>query len=151
NESSMRSFLEGMRELGWVDEENITIERRSAEGKTDRYRVLVQKLVDLDVDVLVILGAPSLVLTAQQATRTIPIVMAGSAVDPVSLKLANSLAAPGGNVTGSTLTTGPELSGKRLELLREIAPGISRVAVLSQPSIPIEAPTQTAARALGLT
>ena len=147
----MQAFLEGMRELGWVDGQNITIERRSAEGRTDRYPILAQEMVDLKVDVLIILGAPSFVLAAHQATRTIPIVIAGLAVDPVGLGLANSFAAPGGNVTGSTLIAGPDLGGKRLQLLKEVAPGISRVAVLSQPSIPVDAPTESAARALSLT
>ena len=146
--STMGAFLEGMRALGWVDGQNITIERRSAEGHTDRYLTLAQEMVDLKVDVLVILGAPSFVLAAQQATRTIPIVMAGLAVDPVRLGLVNGFASPGGNVTGSTLIAGPELGGKRLQLLKEVAPGISRVAVLSQPSIPVDAPTESAARAL---
>src|SRR5262245_60502561 len=146
----MRNFLEGMRELGWVDGQNITIDRKSAEGKADRYRALAQEMVDLKVDALVISGAPAFVLEAQRATHTIPIVMAGLAVDPVSLKLANSLASPGGNVNRPTLATGPELTGKRLGMLKEVAPGISRVALLSQASIPIQAPTEDAARALSL-
>jgi putative ABC transport system substrate-binding protein len=77
--------------------------------------------------------------------------MAGLSVDPVGLGLANSFASLGGNVTGSTLIAGPELGGKRLQLLKEVAPVISRVAVLSQPSIPVDAPTERAARALSVT
>jgi putative ABC transport system substrate-binding protein len=149
--STMQAFLEGMREQGWVDGQNIMVERRSVEGHTDRYPILAQEMVDLKVDVLVILGAPSFVQAAHQATRTIPIVMAGLSVDPVGLGLANSFASPGGNVTGSTLIAGPELGGKRLQLLKEVASRISRVAVLSQPSIPVDAPTESAARVLSVT
>ena len=145
----MRAFLEGMRELGWVDGQNITIERTSAEGVPGRYRALAQTMVDRRVDALVISGVPAFVLAAQQATRTIPIVMAGLAGDPVGLGFAKSLAAPGGNVTGSTFTIGSEIIGKRLQLLKEVAPGISRVAVLSQFEPDIS--TESAARALGLT
>jgi putative ABC transport system substrate-binding protein len=148
---TMRAFLGGMRELGWVDGQNITIERRSAEGHTDQYAALTQEMVDLKMDVLVILGAPALVQAAQQATHTIPIVAAGLAVDPVGLRLAKSFSSPGGNVTGSTLIAGSELGGKRLQLLKEVAPRTSRVAVLSQPSIPVDAPTESGARTLGIT
>ena len=150
---SMRGFLEGMRELGWVDGQNITIERRSALGHTDRYLALAQEMVNLKVDVMVISGAVPFVQAAQQATRTVPIVMAGLAGNPVTLKLANSFASPGGNVTGSTFTIGPGHWGKLLELLKEMAPRISRVAILHQPGRDLsdDAMTERAARTLGLT
>src|SRR5262245_31527547 len=147
---SMRGFLEGMRELGWVDGQNITIERRSALGHQDRYLALAQEMVDLKVDAMVISGAVLFVQAAQQATRTVPIVMAGFAGNPVTLKLANSFASPGGNVTGSTFTIGPEYGGKVLELLKEMAPRISRVAVLHQRSQGPSDATERAARTLSL-
>ena len=149
--SSMRAFLEGMREFGWVDGQNIAIERRSAEGRADRYAALVHEMLDLKVDVLVVSGALPFVLAAQQATRTIPIVMVGLSGDPVGAGLARSLAAPGGNVTGSATEMGGEMSGKRLGLLKEAAPRISRVAFLYQPGNAPSSATESAARALNLT
>ena len=153
-ESSMRAFLEGMRAQGWIDGQNITIERRSAEGHVDRYLPLAQEMVNLKVEVLVISGATPFVLAAQQATRTIPIVMAGLYDDPVWRGLANSLASPGGNVTGSTFTAGPGLSVKWFELLKQVSPKISRVAFLYRPGGEVFTPdtsTENAARALGIT
>src|SRR5215831_18862763 len=109
-------------------------------------------MVNLGVDVLVVSGAPMLVRAAQQATRTIPIVMVGLGGDPVTLGLAKSLPSPGGNVTGSTFVVSPAMNGKRLELLKEAAPRISRVAMLygSNDGGP-NASATSAARALGLT
>ena len=149
-EDSMAAFLEGMHELGFVDGQNIVIERRSAEGQADRYPALLQEMVNLGVDVLVVSGAPILVQAAQQATRTIPIVMVGLGGDPVGLGLAKSLPSPGGNVTGSTFGVDSAMNGKRLALLKEVAPRISRVAVLHPPSDGPGASTESAARALGL-
>jgi len=148
---SARGFLDGLRALGWIDGQNITIERRSAGGRVEQYLSVVQEMVKLDVDALVLSGAPSLVLNAARETRTIPIVMAGLGADPVELGLVKSLARPGGNVTGSTFTTGPGLSGKRLELLKELAPAVSRVVLLTQPDVPAEKATRDAARAMNLT
>jgi len=103
------------------DGQNITIERRSAEGHTDRYLVLTHEMVGLKVDVLVILGAPSFVLAAHQATRTIPIVMAGLSVDPVGLGVANSFASPGATCPGQLSSLDRSWDGKRLQLLKEVA------------------------------
>jgi len=150
-EGVMAAFLEGMRELGWVDGQNIAIERRSAEGQADRFSALVQEMVNLRVDVLVVSGAPMLVLAAQQATRRIPIVVVGLGGDPVTLGLAKSLASPGSNVTGSTFGVDSAMNGKRLALLKEAVPRISRVAMLHPPSDGPGDATKTAARTLGLT
>ena len=124
------AFLQGLRDLGYVEGRNIVIEYRSAEGKFERLAALAAELVALKVDVIV---APNTVaaLAAKQATRTIPIVFAVAA-DPVQSGLVTSLARPGGNVTGSSVLA-PELVGKYLELLAQAVPGVSRVAVLWQP------------------
>lgn len=121
------AFRQGLRELGYVEGQNIAIEYRFAMGKEDRLHDLAAELVRLKVDLIV---TPSTLdaLAAQRATRTIPIVMALS-TDPVGTGLVASLARPGGNITGLT-TLSPELNGKRLELLKEAVPGLSRVAVL---------------------
>ena len=108
-------------------------------------------MVNLGVDVLVVSGAPMLVLAAQQATRTIPIVMAGLGDDLVTLGLAKSLSSPGGNVTGSTFGVDPAMNGKRLELLKEVVPRISRVAMLHPSNDDPGVSTKSAAHALGLT
>ena len=111
-----------------MEGKNIVIEYRHAEGKLDRLSALAAELVRLKVDVIVTGGGGGATRAAKEATKTIPIVMAGD-VDPVGQGSVTSLARPGGNVTGlSTLT--PEISGKRLELLKEIVPKLSRVAVL---------------------
>src|SRR5262245_34036444 len=154
-DSSTRAFLDGMRALGWIDGKNITIDRMSAEGHPDRFLAVAQKAVGLQVEVLVVSGWQPYVLAAQQATRTIPIVMVGMGGDPVVLGLAKSLSSPGGNVTGSKFSADPGTQGKRIELLRELAPEISRVAVLHQSGLGAGdssgAPTESAARAFGLT
>ncbi len=125
------AFIEGLRELGYVEGRNITIEWRVSKGKYERLPDLAAELVRLKVDVIVAPGAqnPS---AAKQATRTIPIVMTGTA-DPVGSGLVASLARPGGNVTGLS-TLAPEIVGKQLELLKEIVPRVSRVAVLWNPT-----------------
>jgi putative ABC transport system substrate-binding protein len=121
-------FRQSLRELGYVEGKNIVIEYRHAEGKLDRLSALSAELVRLKVDVIVTGGGGGATRAAKEATKTIPIVMAGD-VDPVGQGSVTSLARPGGNVTGlATLT--PEISGKRLELLKEIVPKLSRVAVL---------------------
>jgi putative tryptophan/tyrosine transport system substrate-binding protein len=124
------AFLQGLRDLGYVEGRNVVIEYRDAEGKPERLPALAAELVALKVDVIVVADTPS-ALAAKQATKTIPIVFT-SAGDPVGSGLVTSLARPGGNVTGLSLL-GPELVGKRLEQLKQAVPGVSRVAVLSQP------------------
>jgi putative tryptophan/tyrosine transport system substrate-binding protein len=121
------AFRQGLRDLGYVEGRNVVFEYRDAEGKAERLPALAAELVALKVDVIVAGGRPQ-VLAAKQATRTLPIVFTGVG-GPVSMGLVTSLARPGGNVTGLTLTTGPELVGKWLELLKQAVPGVSRVAV----------------------
>jgi len=129
----VEAFRQGLRELGYVEGKNIVIEWRFAEGKADRLRELVAELVRLEVDVIVT-GGPPPTRAAKQATSTIPIVMAFDD-DPVGSGFAASLARPGGNITGLS-TYFPEISGKQLELLREIVPKLSRAAVLGNASQP---------------
>jgi putative ABC transport system substrate-binding protein len=124
------AFRQGLRELGWIEGKNISIEYRYAEGHADRLPALATELVRLKVDVI-ITSTPTDTLPAKEATRTIPIVMA-SGGDPVVMGMAGSLARPGGNVTGLTQIA-TELAGKRLELLKEMVPNLSRVAVLWNP------------------
>ena len=144
------AFLRGLRDLGYVEGRTLGIEWRWAAGKPDRYRQLADDLVRLEVDVIVAAHAET-AMAARQATRTIPIVMAAT-VDAVREGLVTSLARPGGNVTGLSLMI-PELTPKRLELLKEIVPGLSRVALLWNPE-PLDSPQvgdhEAAARSLGL-
>ena len=127
------AFRQGLRELGYVEAKNIVIESRWAEGKTERLPELAAELVLLKVDVIVT-GGPSVNRFAKQATVTIPIVLAFDN-DPVGNGFAASLARPGGNITGLS-TQYPEISGKQLELLKEIVPRFSRVAVLGNSTQP---------------
>ncbi len=129
-------FFQGMRELGYVEGQNILVEGRWYGERTDRLPVLAAELVRLNVDVIVAGAAPA-PEAAQRATSTIPIVMANHN-DPVGSGLVASLPRPGRNVTGVS-TLSPELVGKRLQLLKEAIPGLSRVAVLSNPTIPSQA------------
>jgi len=148
------AFLQGLRDLGYVEGRNLVIEYRDGEGKLERLPALVAELIALKVDVIVAATTPG-ALAAKQASTTVPIVFAVSA-DPVTDGLVTSLARPGGNVTGLSMLT-PDLVGKRLELLMQAVPGVDRVAVLRQPSA---VPEQTerdmlngaeaAARTLGL-
>ena len=121
------SFQKGLRDLGYVEGKNIVVEYRYAEGNNERLPGLVAELVQLKVDVVVVVALPA-IRAAKQTTKTIPIVMVTN-FDPVAFGLVASLAQPGGNVTGLTLLT-RDLSGKRLELLKEVVPGISRIAIL---------------------
>lgn len=121
------AFAKGMLDLGYVDGKNIQIAVRYAEGKGDRIPDLIAELVKLNVDVIIVSVLPA-IRAAKQATQTIPIVMVSTA-DPVAAGLVDSLARPGGNLTGVT-TLVRDLSGKRLELLRESIPKLSRVGVL---------------------
>jgi len=140
-----------LRELGWIEGKNIAFERRYAENRLDRLPALAAELVDLKVDVIVAAGtlAP---LAAKRATTTIPIVMT-AAGDPVGSGLVPNLARPGGNVTGLSLMV-PDLGGKRLELLKELLPRMSRVAVLWNAANPYPAlvfkETERAAQTLGI-
>src|SRR5213593_3589841 len=117
----------GLRDLGYVEGQNIVIEYRWAEGKYDRFPDLAAELVRLKVDVIVTGGTPS-TQAAMQATKTIPIVMVGTG-DPLRTGLIASLARPGGNVTGLT-QLGAEVAGKRLQILKDTVPNVSRVAFL---------------------
>ena len=121
-----------LRELGDIEGQNIVFEYRYAEGKLDRFPELAAELVGLKVDIIVVLGGNGTVRAAKNATKTIPIVMAGIPGDPVEAGLVESLARPGGNVTGLS-SVSRELAGKRLELLKEAVPKFARVAVLYEP------------------
>jgi putative tryptophan/tyrosine transport system substrate-binding protein len=123
----IEAFRQGLRELGYMEGKNIVIEYRWAEGKIERFPDLATELVHLKVDVIVTAG-PVSTRAAKEATVTIPIVMAFD-LDPVGNGFVASLARPGGNITGLS-TLAPEISGKQLELLKEIIPKLSRVAVL---------------------
>ena len=125
--ANLEAFRRGLQDLGYIEGKNIQVEVRYAEGNLDRFPALVGELVQLKVDVLVS-GILLAIRAAKQATKTIPIVMV-VAVDPVATGMVDSLARPGGNITGLTRLT-RELSGKRFELLTETVPGISRVGVL---------------------
>jgi putative ABC transport system substrate-binding protein len=125
------AFRQGLRDLGYVDGRNVIVEYRDAEGKLERLPALAAELVALKVDLIVAAGGTPPAVAAKQATRTTPIVFT-SVADPVASGLVTSLARPGGNVTGFSLFA-PELAGKRLELLTQAVPGVSRVAVLWQP------------------
>ena len=129
----IEAFRRGLRDRGYIDGKNVLVEYRYAEGKPQRVQSLVNELVQLKVDALVLVTLPS-VRTAKEATKTIPIVMV-LAVDPVEAGLVDSLARPGGNITGLA-TLQRELSGKRLELLKEVVPTMSRVAVLRDADAP---------------
>jgi putative ABC transport system substrate-binding protein len=128
-------FRQGMRDHGFVDGRNVSIDWRWAEGRTDRYPALAIELVQLKVDIIVAAGTQA-IRAAKQATGTIPIVMSISAY-PDKIGLVESLAHPGGNITGLS-NVSPDLMGKRFELLKEIAPKVSRVAVLWNPASPVE-------------
>ncbi len=150
--SSIRgAFEESLRELGYVEARNLVVERRYAAFKYDRLPDLAAELVRLKPDVIVTGGNPS-IAALKQATTTVPIVMAW-AIDPVGAGLVTSLTRPGGNITGSTLSTGPEFIATQLEILNEIVPKLSRVAILRQTggSGAETAALESAARKLGLT
>jgi putative ABC transport system substrate-binding protein len=142
-----------LRERGYIEGQNIAIEYRYAEGKRVRLPELAAELVRLKVDIIVVAGGGNWVQAAKNATKTIPIVMVGVGVDPVKAGLVESLARPGGNVTGITnLET--DLDGKRLELLKQSVAKLARVAVLYDPAVPVARQVKkdlpAEARALGL-
>jgi putative ABC transport system substrate-binding protein len=144
-------FREGLRELGYVEGKNIVIEWRWAEGKYERFPTLIAELIGLKVELIVTAGTPA-TIALKKATTTLPLVIIAVG-DPVGTGLIASLAHPGGNLTGLT-SISPELDGKRLELLREVVPKISRVAVFWNPTSPLqvvaERETQAAAQAMGI-
>jgi putative tryptophan/tyrosine transport system substrate-binding protein len=143
-----------LRERGYIEGQNIAIEYRYATGKRERYAELAAELVHLKVDLIVVAGGVIPIQAAKNATRTIPIVMTGVGADPVKFGLVESLARPGGNVTGFT-NFEMDLGEKRLELLKDAVPKLARVAVLYDPAIPsasqVKDDLPVAARALGLT
>ncbi len=147
----LEALRQGLRELGYVEGQNIALEPRWAEGKLDRYPALAADLVRSQVDVIVAWSGAA-TKAAQEATRTIPIVMS-LVNDPVGSGLVASLARPGGNVTGTTVMA-PDVVGKRLGLLKEVVPKVSRVAVLQHPDNPASAAlvreAEAAAQALGV-
>ncbi|MBI2754077.1 MAG: ABC transporter substrate-binding protein [Betaproteobacteria bacterium] len=147
----MAAFLQGLRDLGWIEGQNIVIERRFAEGQLARLADLAADLARVQVEVIVTAAAPSAV-AAKAATHTVPIVMLDPG-DPVGSGLVESLARPGGNITGVT-SIAPDLAAKRLGLLKEAAPKITHVAVLSNAAIPpaeiAMQELQAAAKVLGL-
>jgi putative ABC transport system substrate-binding protein len=126
---------QALRELGYVEGQNIVIEYRFTEGKRDRFPKHAAEMVRLKVDVIVVAGGDPSIRAAMAATKTIPIVLTGGGSDPVDIGVVESLARPGGNVTGIT-NLGGELGGKRLELLKEAVPKLARVAVLYEPAAP---------------
>ena len=147
----LEAFSQGLRAHGYMDGTNLVLERRYGEAKAERISELARELVSLKVDVIVTATDVAIAAVKQQ-TSTIPIVMANS-TDPVGTGFVASLARPGGNITGHS-TISPELSGKRLELLREVVPGLSRVAFLWNPDVRGAVldykETEGAARSLGL-
>jgi putative ABC transport system substrate-binding protein len=154
SESSISEAIRlALRERGYVEGQNIAIEYRYAEGKVDRFPELAAEVARLKVDIIVVAGGTRLVRAAKNATKTIPIVMVGTGADPVEARIVDSLARPGGNVTGITLLS-KELGGKRLELLKEAVPKVVRVAVLYDPAtsmLDVKEVLPVAARALRLT
>jgi putative ABC transport system substrate-binding protein len=133
-----QAFRKGLRDLGWIEGKNVRLEFRNADGHSERLPQLVHELIDLKPDALLVAATPD-ALAAANATKTIPIVMA-SPGDPVATGLIASIARPGGNVTGLTQIS-TDLDGKRLQLLKEIAPNVTRVAVLWNPEDAISALT----------
>ena len=151
NAANLNAFRQGLRERGYVEGQNLILEYRSANGRSERFADYAAELVGLKVDLMVTRGTPAS-LAAKRATRTIPVVMA-NAGEPVETGLVTSLAHPGGNVTGlSSLAV--HIEAKRLGLLRELVPGIARIAALYNMSSPANPPQwkeiETAARSLGV-
>ena len=145
------AFVQRLRELGWIDGRNVAIEYRWGEGSNERFAQIAAEFVRLKVDVIVTAGTPQ-VLAVKQATSVIPIVFA-VAGDPVGTGIVASLARPGGNVTGLA-TLAADLAGKRLELLREVVPGLGRLAIMGNVGNPLSVlelgAVQAAAHTLGL-
>jgi putative ABC transport system substrate-binding protein len=153
--SGIEAIRRALRELGHIEGQNIAIEYRYAQGKLDRLPELAAELVRLNIDIIVVLGGGRVPRAAKNATKTIPIVMAGNPIDPVEAGLVESLARPGGNVTGLSILS-RELAGKRLELFKEAVPKIAHVAALYDPAIraslsEVKEFLPVAARGMGLT
>ena len=152
HEKQFNAFVEGLRALGYVEGQNIAIEQRYASGVQQRLSPLAEELVRLSVEVIVVDGSAT-AKAAKTATSTIPVVFA-LATDPVAEQLVGSMARPGGNLTGLTMSVGYQLAGKRVELLKDIKPGLSRLAMLAQPDNTTARAylqdTETVSRALGL-
>ena len=151
----IEGIRQSLREFGYIEGQNITIAYRNTEGKLDRYAEFAAEMVRLKVDIIVVSAGTQQIRAVMKTTKTIPIVMAGQGSDPVAAGFVESLARPGGNVTGITLLSG-ELGGKRLELLKEAVPKVARVAVLYDPANPpnvldVKEVLPVAARALKLT
>jgi putative tryptophan/tyrosine transport system substrate-binding protein len=146
------SLFEDLRELGYVEGQNVIVERQYAEGRVERFQEFAAEMVRLKADLIITTTTPA-ALAAKNATTTIPIVIP-TAIDPVGTGLIASLAHPGGNITGGAILTG-EMAAKRLELLKEVVSSLSRTAVLWNSSNPANAlawrATRGAARALGVT
>ena len=151
NVANFYALREGLRQLGYAEGQNLVIEYRSADGRDDRFPGLARELLALKVDVIVTRGTPA-AKAVKNATSTVPVVMTASG-DPVGVGLVTSLACPGGNITGLSAIVG-ELAPKRLELIREIVPGLARIAVLANTSNDAVrrdwARIETAARSLGV-
>jgi putative ABC transport system substrate-binding protein len=152
NDAAYASLFERLRELGFVEGQNIIVERRYAEGRAERFQEFAAEMVRLKADVVITSTTPA-ALALRNATTTIPIVIP-TAIDPVGTGLIANLAHPGGNITGGALLSA-ELGAKRLELLKEVVPGLSRIAVLWNGANPANAlawrETEGAARTLGVT
>jgi putative ABC transport system substrate-binding protein len=126
-----RAFVHGLRDLGYVEGQNLILERRSAEGHPERYHDIIAELVQLNVDVIVTVSTP-MIAEAKAITTTVPIVMGASTVDVLNLGLVSSWAKPGGNITGNINLFDPEIDAKRLELLKGMLPSAKRVACLTR-------------------
>ena len=150
SETVLAAFQQGLRDLGWFEGKNIVVEKRWVRDDPGMARRLAAELVRLKVDVIVAVGSP-LVLAAKQATTEIPIIMSGSGADPVTAGFVSSLQRPGGNITGLSMLSA-ELSGKRLELLKEMLVKPTRLAILNNPDFPAVAiqTKETAAAATAL-
>jgi putative tryptophan/tyrosine transport system substrate-binding protein len=128
------ALQQGLRELGYVEGKNLSIEYRWANGNVEKLPSLAAELTNLNVELIIVTGGVSAIAAVRNATRTIPIVFAGSN-DPVASGFVATLARPGGNLTGLTIG-GPELYGKRVEILKEVVPGASRAGLLLNPMVP---------------
>lgn len=144
-----RAFVQGLRELGYVEGSNLVIEWRTAEGKFERFHQIAAELVSIKVDIIVTVMNP-MTKAAKEVTQTVPIVM-GASTNPVEQGLIESLSRPGGNVTGLSLDAGPEIVGKRLQLIKELVPAASRVVVLGAKLEGLdERATQLVGRTMGM-
>jgi putative tryptophan/tyrosine transport system substrate-binding protein len=150
-----KTIRQALSESGYIEGHNITIEYRYAENRLERLPELAAELARLKVDVIIAAGGDSVILPAKQATKAIPIVMTGSGSDPVKAGFVESLARPGGNITG-IMSFSTELGGKRFEVFKEAIPKATRIAVIYDPAAPgsvreVKEDLPIAARALGLT